>query len=85
MRQEADFFTEPELKLIYLARTLRDSLKLEDILTKAGIDYLVETGPYTAGFLIKRDLTGVYFYVAPDVELSTREILVANKYKPFTG
>ena len=38
-----------------MARRLREALKLETLLTEAGIDYLVETGPYTGGLLIKRD------------------------------
>lgn len=84
MRQEADFFKEPELKLIYLARTLRDSLKLEDLFTNSNIDYLVETGPYTAGFLIKRELTGVYFYVAPGDLARARDVMTGHGYKPFS-
>jgi hypothetical protein len=82
MRRDADFF-ETELDLIYMARRLRDALKLEDLLTAAGIEYLVETGTYTGGFLMRRDLTGAFFYVAPDQLTAARELLVRNKYKPY--
>jgi hypothetical protein len=83
MRREPDFFEEPELDLVYMARTLRDSLKLENILTEAGIDYLVETGSYTAGFLMKRELTGAFFYVPPGSARHVKEVLVQNRYKPY--
>jgi hypothetical protein len=85
MRRDAEFFGETELDLIYMARRLREALRLEELLTEAGVDYLVETGIYTSGFLIKRDLTGAFFYVAPGDVSSTRDLLVRNKYKPYKG
>jgi hypothetical protein len=85
MRRDAEFFGELELDLVYMARRLREALKLEDLLTKAGIDYLVETGTYTAGLLIRRDLTGAFFYVAPADVSTTRELLVRNRYKPYAS
>jgi hypothetical protein len=83
MRRDADFFQEHQLDLVYMARTLRDSLKLEDILTEAGIDYLVETGSYTAGLLMKRELTGAFFYVSPQAWDYVKEILLRNRYQPY--
>jgi hypothetical protein len=83
MRQNADFFGDIELDLVYMARRLRDALKLEDILTEEGIDYLIETGTYTSGFLIKRDLTGAFFYVAPADLRATRDLLARHNYKPY--
>jgi prenyltransferase beta subunit len=85
MRREAAFFGEQELDLLYMAAKLRQALKLEDLLTESNIDYLVETGSYTGGFLFKRELTGAFFYVAPaDLERS-RELLAAHQFKPFTA
>ncbi len=83
MRRDAEFFEEIELDLIYMARRLRDALRLETLLTNAGIDYVVETGTYTGGLLIKRDLAGAFFYVAPADLDKAREILVTNRYKPY--
>jgi hypothetical protein len=83
MRREPDYFEETELDLIYMASRLRDALKLEKLLTDAGIDYVVETGTYVGGLLIKRDLTGAYFYVAPDKVASAREVLLNNRFKPY--
>lgn len=85
MRRDPEFFAEAELDLIYVARTLRDALKLEGVLDRAQIDYLVETGTYTAGFLIRRDLTGAFFYVAPDDIQRARGVLAENRYKAYAA
>jgi hypothetical protein len=83
MRRDADFFDETELDLVFMARRLREALRLEALLTDANIDYLVETGTYTGGFLMKRDLTGAFFYVAPADLATVRELLVQHGYKPY--
>lgn len=83
MRRDTDFFGESELDLIYMARRLRDALRLEDLLTAAGIEYLVETGTYTGGFLMRRNLTGAFFYVAHAQLVEARELLIRNQYKPY--
>lgn len=83
MRRDPDFFGETELDLIYMARHLREALRLEALLTKAEIDYVAETGTYTGGFLIKRNLTGVFFYVAPPDVAASHELLVKNRYRPY--
>jgi hypothetical protein len=83
VRREAEFFGDVELALVYLARALRDALKLEELLTASGVDYVVETGTYTSGFLIRRELTGAYFYVNPADEPRARDVLMANGFKPY--
>ena len=83
MRHEAEFFGEAELDLIFMARGRRDALKLEKLLGEAGIDYAVETGTYTGGLLIKRDLAGAFFYVAPADVQKGRALLVENGYQPY--
>ena len=83
MRRTPEFFGEADLDLLYMARSLRDALRLESLLTDASIDYLVETGTYTGGFLLKRELTGAFFYVAPENLERTRELLLRNRYKPY--
>lgn len=85
MRRDPDYFGDVELDLLYMAKRLREALRLEKLLTDAGIEYLVETGTYTGGLLMKRDLTGAFFYVAPADLEQTRELLVANRYKPYEG
>ncbi|MBV9158820.1 MAG: hypothetical protein JO097_21350 [Acidobacteriaceae bacterium] len=85
MRRDAAFFDGTDLDLLYMARRLREALKLEALLTEAGIDYLVDPGTYTGGLLIKRDLTGAFFYVAPADLERARELLLRNRYKPYEG
>jgi hypothetical protein len=83
MRQDSDFFGEAELDLVYMAHRLRDALKIEDLLTAGGFDYLVETGTYVGGLLFKRELTGAFFYVSPGDREPVRELLLKNSYKPY--
>lgn len=83
MKQETEFFGEQELSLLYMAHRLPDALKLERLLTEAGIDYLVETGTYTGGLLFRRELTGAYFYVSETVIQECRTLLLSNRFKPF--
>jgi len=83
MRRDPDFFEDAELTLIYMAPRLREALRLEELLTNASIDYLVETGTYVGGLLMKRDLTGAFFYVRPEIVAEARELLTQNRYKPY--
>jgi hypothetical protein len=83
MRRESEYFGETELDLVYMARRLGDALSLEALLNAAAVDYLVETGTYTTGFFLKRDLTGAFFYVAPKDLKVTRELLIQNRLKPY--
>ena len=83
MRRDPDFFGEAELDLVYMARRLNEALELEKLLTEKGIEYLVETGEYTGGLLMRRQLTGAFFYVEPDDVARTRELLARNRYKPY--
>jgi hypothetical protein len=83
LRRDHEFFGEAELDLVYMAHRLRDALKIEELFTAAGFDYLVETGTYMGGLLFKRELTGAFFYVAPKDRDSAREVLTQNSYKPY--
>ena len=83
MRQDPEFFGDDELELIYMARRLNDALDLETVLNDAGVDYLVETGTFTGGFLMKRDLTGAFFYVSPGDAEASRTILGQTKRRPY--
>ena len=83
MRRDSDFFSEAELDLVYMAHRLRDALKIEELFTAAGVDYLVETGTYTGGLLFKRELTGAFFYVDPKDREPARQLLIKNNYKPY--
>ena len=84
MRRDNDFFGETQLDLVYIARRLRDALKIENLLTAEGFDYLVETGTYMGGVLFKRELTGAFFYVSQTDLEPVRELLVKSDYKVYT-
>ncbi len=83
MKQDPEFFGGQELDLVYVARRLKEALKLEALLTAAGIDYAVETDKYLGGFLFKRELIGAFFYVLPEALESARGALQANGIKPW--
>lgn len=83
MRRETEYFGEAELDLVYMARRLSDALEMENLLTASGVDYLVETGTYSSGFIMRRDLTGAFFYVAPKDLQTTRDLMESNQIKPY--
>ena len=49
MKQEPSFFEGKEPVLIYIAKKLRDALRLESVFTAAGVDYGVEADEYRGG------------------------------------
>lgn len=83
MKQEESFFGDEELGLVYIAKRLKEALKLEEVLTQAGVEYLVEPDHYRGGIIFQTERIGAFFYV-PIVALpSTRELMQRNGYKPF--
>ena len=83
MKQEADFFDGKETRLVYIAKRLREALALEELLTAAGIDYLVEADSYRGGFIFQSERVGAFFYVVEDAEAAARDLLAQNRYRPF--
>jgi hypothetical protein len=83
MRREPEHFGERELVLIYVGRKLKDALRLEEVLTGAGIDYAVEADRYWTGTIFRRERVGAFFYVAPETEASARETLSRAGFRAF--
>jgi hypothetical protein len=83
MRQDAPFFQDKNPVLVYIARRLHDALRLERILTEAGLDYGVETDEYRGGVVFRTVRTGAFFYVLPDAHESALAVMERNGYKPF--
>jgi hypothetical protein len=83
MRREASFFEGKEPSLVYIAKRLRDALKLESILTAAGLDYGVEADHYSGGVIFRSARVGAFFYVLPDAVEGTRRVMQANGYRPY--
>ena len=82
MRQDPSFFEGHEPELIYVAKRLKDALKLEEIFTQAGVDYGVETDEYRGGIIFHSVRTGAFFYVRPDTAEWARAVMRENRYKP---
>jgi hypothetical protein len=85
MRQEPAFFEGHEPVLVYIAKRLKDALRLEAIFSAAGVDYGVEADEYRGGILFQGMRTGAFFYVLPDAAEATRRVMRDNGYRPFEG
>jgi len=85
MRREPDFFGEVDLALVYIAKKLKEALRVEDLLTAAELDYLVEPDKFMGGLLFRRELTGAFFYVAPESEAATREVLAREGLRAYVA
>jgi len=83
MKQDADFFEGKEPALIYIAKRLKDALKLEQILTDAGVDYGVEADTYRGGFVFQSERVGAFFYVTDDAAEAARAVLADHGYRPY--
>jgi len=83
MRQEPDFFGDQELALIYVAKKLKDALRLEEELTKAGFDYAVEPDTYSGGVVFLSERVGAFFYVTPADEERARAAMAQAGYRPY--
>jgi hypothetical protein len=83
MRREAEFFGDVELSLLYVAKKLKEALALEEVLTSAGVEYLVEPDTYRGGMIFVSERVGAFFYVPPDGLEAAQRVLRAEKYKPY--
>jgi hypothetical protein len=83
MRREPDHFGDLEPTLIHVATKLKHALKLEQALTSAGIDYLVEPDHYLAGAIWRTKRVGAFFYVAPRDEDAASDVVREEGFKPY--
>jgi hypothetical protein len=83
MQRDPEFFGDTDLDLIYIAKRLKEALKLEEQLTASGFDYLVEADRYRGGLIFQTERVGAFFYVAPDKGADARQFLRQNGYKPY--
>ena len=81
MKQDADFFGDKELDLIYIAKKLREALRLEGLLTEAGIDYAVEPDKYKGGVIFVSERIGAFFYVLPDTVEAARAVMHRHGFR----
>src|SRR5260370_42108892 len=60
MRRDAEFFEDREMDLIYIAKKLKEALRLESMLTESGVEYAVETDKYSGGVHAAAVLVGFH-------------------------
>jgi hypothetical protein len=85
MKQEPSYFEGQEPVLIYIAKKLKDALRLEDILAAAGVDYGVEADEYRGGIIFRSVRAGAFFYVLKEQAAAAQEVLRNNGYVPYEG
>ena len=83
MKRDPEFFGDVELALVYIAKRLRDALKIEDALDAAGLDFLVEADSYRGGLIFQTERIGAFFYVAPGKEKEAHAVLTGLGFKPY--
>ena len=83
MRCEPDHFGDQELTLLYIAKRLNEALRLETLLTDAGLDYLVEPDRYSGGLIFRSERVGAFFYVAPGDEGAAKDTLSRSGFRPY--
>jgi hypothetical protein len=85
MRRDREHFGDRELTLIFIARKLKEALRLEAMFTDAGLDYFVEPDTYRGGFLFRHTHVGAFFYVAPEDDEAACEVLERRGLRPYGG
>lgn len=85
MRREPDFFDDRELDLIYIAKKLKEALRLETALTESGVDYAVETDKYSGGVVFRSERVGAFFYVLPESADQARRVMQEHGFRFLIG
>ena len=85
MRQDAAFFEDRDLDLVYIAKKLKDALRLESVLTERGVDYAVEADNYHGGGIFRSERIGAFFYVLPEAAELVRQIMQQHGFRPHQG
>jgi len=83
MRRDAEFFENRELDLIYIAKKLKEALRLEGMLTESGVEYAVETDKYSGGVLFRSERVGAFFYVLPEALEQAHEVMRKHGFRIF--
>jgi hypothetical protein len=81
MRQEADFFADREMSLVYIAKKLQEALRLESAFTEAGVDYAVEPDKYSGGVIFRSERVGAFFYVLAEVADQARLVMQEHGFR----
>ena len=85
MKQEPSYFEGHEPALIYIAKKLKDALRLEEVLAAGGVDFGVEADEYGAGVIFRSVRTGAFFYVLPENVAAAHAVMRQAGYRPYEG
>jgi hypothetical protein len=83
VKQDASFFEGKDPVLVYIAKRLKDALRLEDVFEQAGVDFGVEADEYRAGVVFRTVRTGAFFYVLPETVDSAHSVMRLHGYTPY--
>lgn len=82
MKQDATFFDGASPVLVYIAKRLRDALRLEGLFNEAGVDYGVEADEYRGGVVFHTVRTGAFFYVRQDAVDAAFAVMERHGFRP---
>jgi hypothetical protein len=83
VKQDASFFEGKQPVLVYIAKRLKDALRLESVFTEAGIDFGVEADEYRGGVIFRSVRAGAFFYVLPESVEPARAAMQQSGYTPY--
>jgi hypothetical protein len=82
VKQDAAFFEGKEPVLVFIAKKLKDALRLEKLFEEAGLDFGVEADEYRGGVIFRNVRVGAFFYVLPEAVEAAHQVLLANNLTP---
>ena len=83
VRQEPSYFEGKDPILVYIAKRLKDAIRLEGLFTEAGVDFGVEADEYRAGVVFRTVRAGAFFYVLPETVEVAHSVMRRNGYTPY--
>ena len=83
MKHTAEYFEDKNPVLVYIAKKLNESLRLESVFDAGGIDYGVEADEYKGGVVFQTVRVGAFFYVLPESLHAAHEAMQRSGFKPF--
>ena len=81
MRRQAEYFEDREMELIYIAKRLKEALRLETALTESAVDYAVEPDTYHGGVIFRSERVGAFFYVLPEAAEQARHVMQQHGFR----
>jgi len=73
------------MDLIYIAKKLKEALRLELAFTESGVEYAVETDKYSGGVIFRSERVGAFFYVLPEAAEQARRIMLEHGFRFLAG